>query len=65
MVTTRRSSEISNAYEPCTTVVGVDLLERPDTYEEVDFVEQTTEAQERRRNLDKLLKYYYNKEKLL
>ena len=51
MVTTRRSSETSTAYEPCTTVGCVELLERPDTYEEVNSVEQTTEAQERRKNL--------------
>ncbi len=57
MVMTRRSSELSTAYEPCATVAGVDLLERPDTYEEVNSVEQTTEAQERRKNLDKLLNY--------
>lgn len=57
MVTTRRSSEISTAYEPCATVSGVDLLERPETCEEVNVVEETTEAQERRKNLDKLLNY--------
>lgn len=56
MVTTRRSSEMSATYETRTTG-GVGLLDRPETNEEVNFVEQTTEAQERRRNLDKLLNY--------
>lgn len=56
MVTTRRSSEMSATYETRTTG-SVGLLDRPETNEEVNFVEQTTEAQERRRNLDKLLNY--------
>lgn len=61
MVTTRRSSEIMNStYEPCAAVAGVDLLDRPEVYQEQSSVQDAVKTQQeadRRRNLEKLLNY--------
>ena len=61
MVTTRRSAEIMNStYEPCAAVAGVDLLDRPEVYQEQASVQDAVKTQaeaDRRRNLEKLLNY--------
>ena len=63
MVTTRRSSEYANSsYEPRMATAGVGVLDRPERLEEkystaVTVGDNTQEAEERRRNLDKLLNY--------
>lgn len=59
VTTTRRSYEVANAYGSANA--GVELLERPRTYEEYNYAPMAAydleEAKERRRNLDKLLNY--------
>ena len=64
MVTTRRSTNVSNSVFEQRTTSGVDVLERPtpvaagEVAAKVDFSEaQTQEAKERRKNLDRLLNY--------
>lgn len=64
MVTTRRSTNVSNSVFEQRTTGGVDVLERPtpvaagEVAAKVDFSEaQNQEAKERRKNLDRLLNY--------
>lgn len=64
MVTTRRSTNVSNSVFEQRTTGGVDVLERPapvakeEAAAKVDFSEaQTQEAKARRKNLDRLLNY--------
>ena len=65
VTTTRRSYEVANAYSGANA--GVELLERPRTYEEYNHAPiaayDLEEAKERRKNLDRLLNYdRYNQE---
>ena len=62
MITTRRSSEMSSSvYESSASVAGVDLLERPQSFEEfasvAPAINESEEALERKRNLQNLLNY--------
>ena len=58
MVTTRRSTEQSSAYENSSANGGVQLLERPVAYTAPQQTETQDQAKERmRKNLDELLNY--------
>ena len=61
MITTRRSEMSNSVYETRAAAAGVDLLERPQSFEEfasvAPAVDESEQAQERRRNLQNLLNY--------